>query len=76
MHSENIDALREALERYGDTGVVFEPPAIREICAILASIGEDARRLEAVIDAGRTLPRDVVDLVTRHRPIRREGGAA
>lgn len=66
MHSENIDALHEALGQYVDTGVVFEPEAIREICAMLVSIGEDARRLEAIIAGARNLPADVVDLVV-HR---------
>jgi hypothetical protein len=58
MLSDTIDALRESLEKFADTGAVFEPTAIREIGAVLAFIGDDARRLEAVLDRARALPPD------------------
>ncbi len=65
MLSDNIEALAGALEKYRDTGAIMEADAVRDVCAVLSSCAEDARRMEAMIRPPRDLPPEVVDLAGR-----------
>lgn len=67
MLSDNIEALMGGFEKYLDTGAVFEPPAVLEVCAALRAFAEEARRLEAVLTAPRALAGNVIDLLSRRR---------
>lgn len=65
MLSDDLEDLLVRIEKYRDTGVSLERQAVNEVCAILMSCAENARRLEAVILPARTLPDGVVDLFRR-----------
>ncbi len=65
MLSDNLEALAGALEKYRPTGVSLAPEAVKEIGRVLAACVDDARRLEAMVAAGRDLPEGVSDLATR-----------
>ena len=46
MLSENITALAEALSKYDDTGLSFEPQGVVEMVEMLNGMAEDAADLE------------------------------
>jgi len=69
MLSDNLEALQSGFEKYADSGAVLAPEAIRELCIVLESCTEDARRIEAVIISGRELPAGVSDLAARRATV-------